>query len=75
MDKEKAVLDPRHVLPGRGAYVHHDAVCMEAAVKRGGLAKTLRCRVESGLLTPPAARAPSRSELVPELSTGSKKDS
>ena len=28
--------------PGRGAYVHRRAVCVEAAVRRGGLARSLR---------------------------------
>ena len=44
-------VDPRQTLPGRGAYVHHDAGCMELAVKRGGLARTLRAHVPTTLLT------------------------
>ena len=43
-------VDPGQVLPGRGAYVHHDAGCMELAVKRGGLARTLRAHVPPTLL-------------------------
>lgn len=43
-------VDPRQVKPGRGAYVHHDAECMELAVKRGGLARTLRAHVPPTLL-------------------------
>jgi predicted RNA-binding protein YlxR (DUF448 family) len=54
-------LDPGQRLPGRGAYVHRDARCMELAVKRGGLARTLRAEVPSTLLTGDAAQAPSRS--------------
>jgi len=42
-------VDPRQVLPGRGAYVHHDAACMESAIKRGGLMRTLRCAVSASL--------------------------
>ena len=72
---DRAVFDPRQRLPGRGAYVHHDATCQEAALKRGSLARTLRCRVESGLLTPAQVKAPSRSEQGYEVPKGSKKDS
>jgi predicted RNA-binding protein YlxR (DUF448 family) len=54
-------LDARQILPGRGAYVHDHAQCMELAVKRGGLARTLRAQVPSTLLTLWAAQAPSRS--------------
>ena len=42
-------LDPRQNLPGRGAYVHHDAACRELAIKRGGLSRTLRCAVTAAL--------------------------
>ena len=43
---DRVTLDPGQSLPGRGAYVHHDAGCVEAAVKKGGLARTLRCKVD-----------------------------
>lgn len=55
-------LDPRQILPGRGAYVHHNAGCMAEAVKRGGLAHTLKCKVPEELLTGAAAKAPSVSD-------------
>ena len=42
-------LDPRQSLPGRGAYVHHDAACLELAIKRGGLGRALRCEVPADL--------------------------
>lgn len=42
-------LDPRQTLPGRGAYVHRDARCIELAVSRGGLARTLRCSVPASV--------------------------
>jgi predicted RNA-binding protein YlxR (DUF448 family) len=54
-------LDRWQILPGRGAYVHDHAECMALAVKRGGLARTLRAEVPSSLLTLWAAQAPSRS--------------
>jgi predicted RNA-binding protein YlxR (DUF448 family) len=57
-DEDKVTLDPGQSLPGRGAYVHHDADCMEAAIKKGGLARTLRCKVDGRLLTASAAKAP-----------------
>ncbi|MBI4509141.1 MAG: YlxR family protein [Deltaproteobacteria bacterium] len=47
----KVAVDPRQVLPGRGAYVHRDATCIEVAVKRGGLTRTLRCEVPFLLAT------------------------
>lgn len=70
-----AKLDPRQLLPGRGAYVHADASCLEAAVRGGGLARTLRCKVGNGLLTGVATTAPSRLEPSVNLLKGSKKDS
>lgn len=35
-------VDERAVAPGRGAYVHRDLGCVEAALRRGGLARALR---------------------------------
>jgi predicted RNA-binding protein YlxR (DUF448 family) len=61
-------LDPRQILPGRGAYVHVATDCMERAIKRGGLAHTLRSPVPNGLLTGAAAKAPS----VCDIPRGSK---
>lgn len=34
--------DDRRRLPGRGAWVHDDDVCWQAAQKRGGLGRALR---------------------------------
>jgi predicted RNA-binding protein YlxR (DUF448 family) len=34
--------DPSGKAPGRGAYLHRDPACREAAVRRGGLARALR---------------------------------
>jgi uncharacterized protein len=34
--------DPTGKASGRGAYVHRDGGCIEAALKRGGLARALR---------------------------------
>ena len=36
------VVDPEFTSPGRGAYVHRDALCAEEAIRRGGLARALR---------------------------------
>jgi predicted RNA-binding protein YlxR (DUF448 family) len=41
--------DPRQCLPGRGAYVHRDERCIERAVLKGGLARTLKCQVPAAL--------------------------
>ncbi|MFB3738045.1 MAG: YlxR family protein [Candidatus Velamenicoccus archaeovorus] len=35
-------IDPRGRAPGRGAYLHRDPVCLDAALRRGGLARALR---------------------------------
>jgi predicted RNA-binding protein YlxR (DUF448 family) len=34
--------DPSGTAPGRGAYVHPTAGCIEAAIRKGALAKALR---------------------------------
>ena len=36
------VVDERGVLPGRGAWVHETAECMNLAVQRGAIARALR---------------------------------
>ena len=38
-------VDPGGSAPGRGAYVHPDARCVEAALRRGALARALRTGV------------------------------
>jgi predicted RNA-binding protein YlxR (DUF448 family) len=38
-------VDPKGSAPGRGAYVHRSAACIEAALARGGLARALRAGV------------------------------
>jgi predicted RNA-binding protein YlxR (DUF448 family) len=70
--KDDVAFDPRQVMPGRGAYVHPEAACLDAAVKQGGLARALRCKVGSGLLTGVPAKAPSRSGSVSQGPKGSK---
>ncbi len=64
-ERDDVALDPRQVLPGRGAYVHLDPACLEAAARGGGLAHSLKCKVPSGLLTEAAAKAPSRGSKDP----------
>ena len=39
------VADPGGRAPGRGAYVHREAVCIETAIAKGGLARVLRASV------------------------------
>ncbi len=43
-------VDARQRMPGRGAYVHRDPRCAEQAVRRGGLARTLKCQVGAAFL-------------------------
>jgi uncharacterized protein len=40
-----AGVDPAGTSPGRGAYVHRSKDCVEAATKRGALARALRAVV------------------------------
>ncbi|TMK37917.1 MAG: YlxR family protein [Actinobacteria bacterium] len=37
--------DPSGRLPGRGAYVHRTSVCVEQAIRRGSIARSLRSGV------------------------------
>jgi uncharacterized protein len=37
--------DPPGTAPGRGAYVHRDPACVEAALRKGALASALRTRL------------------------------
>jgi len=41
-------VDPTGTAPGRGAYLHRDPACLDAAVKRGSLARALRTVLEPG---------------------------
>ena len=52
-----AAVDPSGSAPGRGAYVHPDPACIDAAIARGALARGLR----TGLSEEAAARL--RSDL------------
>ncbi|MBM6546004.1 YlxR family protein [Janibacter sp. YIM B02568] len=40
------VPDPRRRLPGRGAWIHPDTVCLDLAVRRRAFARALRAPVE-----------------------------
>lgn len=42
--------DPSRSAPGRGAWIHPDAACLDLALKRGGLARSFRGRVDTGHL-------------------------
>ncbi len=44
-------IDPAGSAPGRGAYVHRDAVCVRRAMRTGALARALRIRVDEGELS------------------------
>jgi len=48
--QEGPKVDTQQRLPGRGAYVHRDERCLERAILKGGLARTLKCSVPSSLL-------------------------
>ena len=40
------VVDRRRALPGRGASIHPNDACVEAAIRQGGLGRAFRCRVQ-----------------------------
>ena len=44
-------LDPTGAASGRGAWLHRDASCLDLALRRGGLARSFRGRVDAGALT------------------------
>jgi predicted RNA-binding protein YlxR (DUF448 family) len=58
VDEGRVAVDPSGSAPGRGAYVHHDAGCVEAALEHGAVARSLR----TGLAAEGAARL--RNDLV-----------
>ena len=41
-------VDPAGKLPGRGAYVHREAQCVEAALKRKAFERALRASLDAG---------------------------
>lgn len=41
----RPIPDPRRRLPGRGAYVHYGAECVDRGARRGGFARGLRTAV------------------------------
>lgn len=57
------IVDPSGRQPGRGAYVHRDRSCMDAALAHGALVRALR----AGAAPDPAARL--RQEIEGELRT------
>lgn len=42
--------DPTRSAPGRGAWLHPDASCLDLALRRGGFARAFRGAVDTGLL-------------------------
>ena len=42
--------DPSRSAPGRGAWIHADAQCLDLAITRGGLARSFRGAVDTGHL-------------------------
>ncbi|HYR64026.1 MAG TPA: YlxR family protein [Actinomycetota bacterium] len=50
-------LDPGQVSPGRGGYCCPDEACIEKALRRGGLARTLRTTLGNGDASRLAGRA------------------
>ncbi|MBB5832052.1 YlxR family protein [Brachybacterium aquaticum] len=43
-------VDPTGSAPGRGAWLHPDASCLDLALRRGGVARSFRGPVDTGLL-------------------------
>lgn len=44
-------VDPQRSAPGRGAWLHADARCLDLAVRRGGFARSFRGAIDSSALT------------------------
>ena len=42
VDEGRVAVDPSGSAPGRGAYVHRDTECVEAALHHGAVARALR---------------------------------
>ena len=58
VDEGRIAVDPSGSAPGRGAYMHRDAECLEVALEHGAVARALR----TGLAAEGAARL--RNDLV-----------
>ena len=43
-------VDPTGSVPGRGAWLHPDAACLDLALRRGGVARSFRGAVDTGHL-------------------------
>jgi predicted RNA-binding protein YlxR (DUF448 family) len=50
-------MDPRQLRPGRGGYCCPDQTCIDRALRRGGLARTLRTALGEAEVTRLAAEA------------------
>jgi uncharacterized protein len=40
------LVDPKQVLPGRGAYLHHSEPCLDEALKRRAIGRALRTSID-----------------------------
>lgn len=70
---EGVIPDVMRRLPGRGAYLHPRAECVEQAVKRGAVPRALRTTEQSGTKTPSWAIAVL--QLGPPAGTSDKESS
>ena len=41
------LVDPKQILPGRGAYLHHSEQCLDQALKRRAIGRALRTSVDA----------------------------
>ena len=46
-DSRSLVIDIRRVLPGRGAWLHHDPECLSTALRRRAFARAFRHQVDT----------------------------
>ncbi|GAA2037125.1 hypothetical protein GCM10009720_17150 [Yaniella flava] len=46
-DSRSLVIDTRRVLPGRGAWLHHDPECLSTALRRRAFARAFRHHVDT----------------------------
>ena len=64
------VHDPSARAPGRGAYLHADAVCIELARRRRALERALKAQVSDGVWADLTAAATAPQTPPPEVGEG-----
>src|SRR5699024_35997 len=69
-ESRSLVIDDRSVLPGRGAWVHHDPECLSKALQRRALPRAFRNQVETEKLAETLAQWQSENTNTPNNDEG-----